>query len=158
MIAGLESISDGTISYNFGDKTITTETLYRYLSIVAPYQEIPEELTLSELIHFHCTLKKLPKEKLIKAAKDVGLQKALNKQLTFFSSGMKQRAKLILALYAETPLILLDEPCTNLDSTGISWYRDIMSQHHRTKTIIISSNATEEHDFCDETILIEDYK
>lgn len=158
MIAGLEAVSDGNIQYTYSTTPLPKEALFRHLSIVAPYQEIPEELTLNELIDFHSKLIGIPKATFIDAAKEAGLKKALNRQLVFFSSGMKQRAKLVLALFSDAPLMLLDEPCNNLDKAGIEWYRNCILQHHGLKTIIISSNASEEYDFCDHVLSIEEYK
>ena len=49
----------------------------------------------------------------------VGLKEAADKQIRYYSSGMKQRVKLAQAFFSDTPVLLLDEPTTNLDALGI---------------------------------------
>ena len=49
----------------------------------------------------------------------VGLKAAADKQIRYFSSGMKQRLKLALAIFSDTPILLLDEPCSDLERTTI---------------------------------------
>jgi ABC-type multidrug transport system ATPase subunit len=71
---------------------------------------------------------------------------------------MKQRLKLMLAFYTECELLLLDEPCSNLDESGIEWYRNMMMQQKNTRTIIIASNQKAEYDFCDQVYAVTDFK
>ncbi|MEJ7664635.1 MAG: hypothetical protein WKG07_36525 [Hymenobacter sp.] len=44
---------------------------------------------------------------------------------------MKQRLKLGMALYAAAPLLLLDEPTTNLDAQGAAWYQEHVARRAR---------------------------
>jgi ABC-type multidrug transport system ATPase subunit len=72
---------------------------------------------------------------------------------------MKQRLKLGLALYAATPLLLLDEPTTNLDATGTAWYLEHVARVRTTeRLVIVSSNVPAEYAFCEETVRITDYQ
>jgi ABC-type multidrug transport system ATPase subunit len=70
----------------------------------------------------------------------IGLSKAAHKQIRYFSSGMKQRLKLAQAFFSTTPLLLLDEPCTNLDQAGIDLYLWLLQNLSTDRIIIISSN------------------
>lgn len=88
----------------------------------------------------------------------VGLEKAVNKQIRYFSSGMKQRLKLAQAFFSNTPVLLLDEPTTNLDADGTALYRNLISNYTTNKLVIVSSNVKEEYDFCEEILSIADYK
>ena len=81
-----------------------------------------------------------------------------NKQLKYFSSGMKQRVKLILALCADTPLLLLDEPTSNLDDQGINWYKDLVAKFTSNRLVIVCSNQAHEYEFCTHQLIISDYK
>jgi ABC-type multidrug transport system ATPase subunit len=45
---------------------------------------------------------------------------------------MKQRLKLGLAFYSDTPILLLDEPTSNLDKTGIAWYQQTVIENMAT--------------------------
>ena len=71
---------------------------------------------------------------------------------------MKQRIKLAQAIFSDTPVVLLDEPCTNLDQEGIILYRQLIADYCSRRLIIISSNDTQEYDFCEKMIDIQAYK
>ena len=72
---------------------------------------------------------------------------------------MKQRLKLGLAILADTPVLLLDEPVSNLDKTAIDWYQKLITAYTANRTVIVCSNAiNEEHFFCTKTIDVSNYK
>lgn len=75
-----------------------------------------------------------------------------------FSSGMKQRLKLGLALLSEVPVVLLDEPTSNLDRKGIEWYQDLIDKFGQNRILIVCSNEPREYEFCQQKIVLEDYK
>jgi ABC-type multidrug transport system ATPase subunit len=78
------------------------------------------------------------------------LESSADKELRNFSSGMKQRARLSLAILSDTPLLLLDEPSTNLDQNGVKWYQNLISEFAKEKLVIVCSNYNkEEYSFCD---------
>ncbi|NJO03274.1 MAG: ABC transporter ATP-binding protein [Bacteroidia bacterium] len=159
VIAGFLTPSGGKIRYFDQGKELTPESIHRYLIIAAPYLELIEEFTLRELLNFHRQFKpfkdQLSSENLIEILK---LGKSTHKPVKFFSSGMKQRLKLGLAFYANVPLILLDEPTTNLDATGVAWYQEEINRLLGQKLIIICSNQPAEYAFCEKTIHIHEYK
>lgn len=158
-IAGSLSLSEGEIEYNHSERIISSELLFRYLSLCAPYLELPEEFTLKEILKFQSGFKTFTKELHEERIIDlVGLKKDRNKQIRFYSSGMKQRVKLALATLADTPLLLLDEPTTNLDENGVSWYQDIVQQFSANRLVIICSNQLREYEFCNVRLAITDYK
>ena len=130
---------------------------HKYLSISAPYLELIEEMTATEILHFHSTFKQFIKP-IPQILEDVSLGKAAQKQIRYFSSGMKQRLKLAQAFFCNTPVILLDEPTTNLDEDGIALYHQLIRNYTKGKTIIISSNDKQEYEFCGEIISIGNYK
>jgi ABC-type multidrug transport system ATPase subunit len=165
VIAGATLHNEGTIEYQNGQTTDngqrTTDNGHHYksISIAAPYLELIEEMTAKEMLDFHSKFKPLIQSLSIEEMlKIVGLENAINKQLRYFSSGMKQRLKLAQAFFSNTPVLLLDEPTTNLDADGISLYHSLISNYTKGKLVIVSSNVREEYDFCEEVILISDYK
>jgi ABC-type multidrug transport system ATPase subunit len=82
-----------------------------------------------------------------------------HKQIRQFSSGMKQRVKLVLAILSDVPMILLDEPTMNLDKTGIEWYLELVNTFAGNRTIIICSNLHQtESAFASSSLQIEDFK
>ena len=71
---------------------------------------------------------------------------------------MKQRLKIALALCAASPVVLLDEPTTNLDTQGVAWYRHLVAQYAHNRLLIIASNTAHDYDFCENQIDITHYK
>lgn len=157
IISGYLSSSEGALTYRINNKVIATDHIFRHLAFTAPYLELIEEFTLLELIQYHARFKKL----LTAGADDLidrlYLQKAKHKFVKDFSSGMKQRLKLGLAIYSEAPLLLLDEPTTNLDQEGVNWYLEHVKQNQKDRLVIVSSNVPHEYSFCNEHIRITDY-
>ena len=133
------------------------EQHYQHIAIAAPYLELIEEMTANELLHFHASFKPLSVSKK-EALQIVGLEKAADKQIRYYSSGMKQRLKMAQAFFSNTPVLLLDEPTTNLDAEGIALYQQLISHYTAEKLVIISSNDTQEYSFCDEVLSITQYK
>lgn len=88
----------------------------------------------------------------------VGLGHAMGKQIRYYSSGMKQRLKLAQAFFSDTPVLLLDEPTSNLDTGGIGLYNELIIRQAKGKLIIVCSNDEHEFQFCKYQISITDYK
>lgn len=152
---GYQTPSKGKILYN----GIAANELFRFSGFVSPYLELPEELTLEEQLTFHFQFKKLRNNiSMLQVAERCGLANHMDKQIRFFSSGMKQRLKLAQCFYADTPVLLLDEPCTNLDQNGIDWYREEIRQIKGERLVIIASNQTYEYDFCEQVIDVTTYR
>ena len=159
VLSGHLSPSSGTIDFFAEGKKLSPDEVYRHISLAAPYLDLIEEFTLREMAHFHARLKPLqagisPKE-LIKIAQ---LEKAGKKEIRHFSSGMKQRLKLALAFCSDTPLLLLDEPTSNLDDQAVRWYRKMVEQFSQGRTLVVASNVEVDFDFCEEKILLTDFK
>ena len=139
--------------------TVDPEFQYRHIAFAAPYLELIEELTLLELIRFHQNVKPFRHKITPEFAAEIAqLTKALHKPIKLYSSGMKQRVKLLLAVLSDVSVVLLDEPATNLDIQGIEWYKRLIAQYCSRKTLIIASNDIQEYDFCEHRINILDYK
>ncbi len=159
VIAGATLHNEGNVQYSMFNVQIATEDHYRYISIAAPYLELIEEMSAKEMLEFHAGFKPLlPSINIEEALKTVGLENSINKQVRYFSSGMKQRLKLAQAFFSDTPILLLDEPTTNLDADGIALYQGLISNYTKDRLVIVSSNVKQEYDFCEEVIEIGNYK
>ncbi|UZD22553.1 ATP-binding cassette domain-containing protein [Algoriphagus halophytocola] len=158
-LSGAIPISSGKISYSIENQSISETDWFSYLSIAAPYMEVPEEFSLQELLDFHFRFKKpLDNINTAEIIKVLYLEEHSQKLVGQFSSGMKQRVKLGLALFSDVPLIFLDEPTSNLDKKGIAWYQEMISQYARDRVMVICSNEPREYEFCEQIIALEDYK
>ncbi|MDN5288559.1 MAG: ATP-binding cassette protein [Mucilaginibacter sp.] len=153
------SPSAGAIDFTFQEKPVATDQVFNHLSLAAPYLELIEEFTLSEMVDFHFKFKKykdgIGKAELIAL---LNLPKSENKLIRYFSSGMKQRLKLILAFCADTPMLMLDEPTSNLDTQGVDWYLSLVQRFATGRLTIVCSNQEHEYGFCDQRLSISDYK
>ncbi|MCX2481961.1 ABC transporter ATP-binding protein [Pedobacter sp. MR2016-24] len=158
VILGSLAPSEGTIVYA-GEQEIPVEKIYKQISFAAPYLDLVEEFTLQETIDFHFKFKNFHPD--INAAQLMdllGLGSAQDKALKYFSSGMKQRTKLALACCTDTPILLLDEPTSNLDRQGMVWYHELISRFSTDRLVFVGSNQEEEYSFCTRQIQIMDYK
>ena len=151
--------TEGSLAYALNGRALAVEDLPRHLAYAAPYLELLEELTLLELLRFHTRFKPLrPGVSIEQLIGILYLEKARQQLVREFSSGMKQRLKLGLALYADAPLLLLDEPTTNLDTTGTAWYLEHVQATRAGRTLLLSSNVPAEYSFCDEQLLVTDFQ
>jgi len=156
-IASLKASVSG--SEQLAEQELQTENFYQQISIAAPYIELIEEMTLTEFLQFHQTFKPFITGMAIqKIISEIGLEKSADKQIRYYSSGMKQRAKLAQAFFSDVPVLLLDEPCTNLDEEGIALYHQLIKNHSSNRIVIVSSNDEQEFEFCEERLSIIDYK
>ncbi|MBB5635473.1 ABC-type multidrug transport system ATPase subunit [Pedobacter cryoconitis] len=159
VILGNLEPSEGEITYTQDGKAIPVEKWYKQVSFAAPYLDLVEEFTLQETIDFHFKFKEFhPGTGPAHLMDLLGLGKAQDKALKYFSSGMKQRTKLALACCTNTPLLLLDEPTSNLDRQGIEWYHELIRDFTADKLVMVGSNQENEYSFCDNFIKITDYK
>jgi ABC-type multidrug transport system ATPase subunit len=157
ILSGFQIQSEGTVSYSLAGKEVHVEQLYRHLALAAPYQDLLEEFTLLEMIQFHTRFKPLRGISPTQLPDLLQLQAASHKLVRDFSSGMRQRLKLGLALYSDSPLLLLDEPTTNLDQTGVAWYLEHLERNRQNRLVIIGSNVPHEYSFCDEQLPINQF-
>jgi ABC-type multidrug transport system ATPase subunit len=158
VIAGALMHSEGNIVYTDDQqKIIPNDLIFEQISIAAPYLELIEEMTATEFLTFHQTFKTFIKP-IPEILQEIGLVEAANKQIRYFSSGMKQRLKLGQAFFSNTSILLLDEPTTNLDGVGIQLYLRLIKDYAEKRLLIICSNDEAEYGFCDEKIIVERYK
>ena len=152
-LAGALYINEGEITYSLGNGKIKEQEQYKHFSICAPYMELIEEMTALEFLHYHQSFKPFINEVSPGAIlAEIGLSKAKDKQIRYYSSGMKQRVKLAQAFFTDTPILLLDEPCTNLDQQGIDLYKHLIQGYCKDKLVVISSNDKTEYASCSHEI------
>jgi len=159
VLSGSMQVNEGNGEWAVDNKQLELEKVYNYISICAPYLEVVEEMTLIEFLNFHAGFKpflsSISSEKIISI---LGLENAVNKQIRNYSSGMRQRVKLAQAIFSDVPVVLLDEPCTNLDTTGVDLYKQLIQDYCQKRMVIVSSNDHHEYDFCNNRINITDWK
>lgn len=159
VLSGALQLNEGDCQWVLNKKRCAPEAVYNHIAICAPYLELIEEMTLLEFLDFHQCFKpflsSVSSSQLISV---LGLEQAARKQIRYFSSGMKQRVKLAQAIFSDVPVVLLDEPCTNLDQDGVSLYHQLIQNYCPKRLVIVSSNDPHEYDFCKIKLPVTDWK
>ena len=155
IIAAMQTATKGSITYTHKQQNIDSNSLFKQLSYAAVGMQLIEEFTLSELLSFHFSFKKsIHQLTVAEIISILDMKNVQSKLVGDFSSGMKQRVKLAQAIFTDAPLLLLDEPCSNLDKHGIAQYQEWMATYQNNRTIIVASNDSNEYSFCKEQIML----
>jgi len=150
IISGYLTASRGNVIYHGPNGPINRDSIYKHLSISAPYIEVDLDLTLKEQLSFFQKFKPLISAfDQSSTLSEIGLLEHLNKPIRQFSSGMQQRVQLILCLFADVAIILLDEPTSFLDEKGKAWFYKTLQQVKQNKVVILASNDKEDIEVCD---------
>jgi ABC-type multidrug transport system ATPase subunit len=158
-IGGMLQLSEGKIEYAIDNRQLANEEVYKQVSFCAPYLDVIEEMTLVEFLQFHNQFKSFINSFSIEnIIGEVGLKDAVKKQIRYYSSGMKQRAKLAQAIFSDASIVLLDEPCSNLDTKGIDLYHSLIENYCKERLVIVCSNDEVEYSFTKQKISVLDYK
>lgn len=159
VLSGHLTPSKGEISFENQGVKVKEDAIFKSVSYAAPYIELIEEFTLEEALRFHAKLKPLlPGFTPAHLYELLALPRSRQKEIRFFSSGMKQRLKLALAVCSDTPILLLDEPATNLDVQGVEWYKKLISDYAAERLVVIASNDPHDAEFCAKHLNILDFK
>lgn len=159
-MTGYLTLNEGSVAYSNNQQKTEEEQQYKLISLASPYLELVEDFTLQEQIE-HANIYKpfLNSLNISQVVELSGLAAHKDKFIKLFSSGMRQRLKLTLAILADAPILFLDEPTTNLDATVIDWYKNMIATYASHKTIIVCSNSIkDEYAFCERIITMEDFK
>lgn len=147
LLVGATDATDGDIKWTARGEIIEIDDVPQKIAWAAPFMEVPEEMKVGEVLEFHTTFRKnWEGVSLEDLALRAGLSPQLKSQVKTLSSGQKQRLRLILAMGTEAGLVVLDEPCSNLDESGIKWYvEELKGLVGKTTVIVCSNNRPEEH-------------
>lgn len=158
-IGGMLQLSEGSIEYATGNVQSASDDAYQQMVFCAPYMDVIEEMTLIEFLQFHNEFKSFIRNFSVgRVIDETGLKAAAGKQIRYYSSGMKQRVKLAQAILSDASIVLLDEPCSNLDVSGIELYHSLLNKYCKERLVIVCSNDEIEYSFCKNIISIQDFK
>jgi multiple sugar transport system ATP-binding protein len=149
MVAGLEQISDGTIS--IGDRVVNELTpKERDIAMVFQNYALYPHLTVADNIAFGLRLRKAPKEEIeervVWAAKMLDLTPYLSRKPKELSGGQRQRVAMGRAIVRHPQVFLMDEPLSNLDAKlRVQMRADISRLQHdlETTTIYVTHDQVE---------------
>ena len=154
LLSGLYSATVGIISFKQDEKIIPADQVFNHVSLAAPWSDVVDDFTLRECISFQFKFRKSLEGITVKDIISIsGLETSADKFINQYSSGMKQRVRLLLAFFTQSDVLLLDEPTSNLDAAGKQWYRSLIEKYSDNRLIIVASNhLAEEYDFCKKVI------
>lgn len=149
IISGYLSFTKGKITYKFKDAIVDRDHIYKHMAISAASARLDEEFTAGELFDHYIKFKPFLISNSAEFLEIADFKKEKNKRIQNFSSGMKQRLGLALAMTMDTPIILLDEPTSFLDADRKSWYKELYLSYCLKKTCVIASNDPADFIDCD---------
>lgn len=156
LLCGQLTPSRGAVSYSRRGTPIKVDEVYRAVSWAGPYLEIVEELSIEDFLRFHFTIKKpLPGIDIGEIPRLIELEQYRRRKIMDCSSGMRQRVLLASAIYADTPVLMLDEPTVTLDSEAIAWFHTQILQYGKGRLVVIASNEADDLQSCDEIITMK---
>lgn len=103
--------------------------------------------TAGEALGFVARLRRIPKAQIATALRRVGLADHAGSRARTLSGGMQQRLSLAVALLADAPVLLMDEPTASLDRAGQREFLDLAAELRRDgRTLLLASHRAEEID------------
>jgi ABC-type multidrug transport system ATPase subunit len=157
ILSGSLEATEGSPVYTFEGSNVTAKSAGLHVGIAAPYVALNPMFSLKETLAFHEQFCPFPEGfKLTDWLYKAGLAAHEDKRLSTFSSGMLQRVRLLLAVANDRPLLLLDEPLSNLDAEGVQFYTELITSFALSKTVIVGSNyQKDEYSYCTDELLLE---
>ncbi|OYT52600.1 ABC transporter ATP-binding protein [Candidatus Bathyarchaeota archaeon ex4484_135] len=121
-----------------------------------------ERLTVEENLAFYGRLYDVPEEELRRRIRDllalVGLKDRAGEKVGALSKGLKQRVAIVRALVHDPPVLILDQPTSDLDPASAKDIRGLIKELNRSgKTVLICThNLTEAEELCDRIAIINE--
>lgn len=148
--------TEGKIKWENNGDIIEPTHVFSHISLASPAMELPGEFSLKELVELHGKVKKFntaaPLDSILSFCEFNS--KTADKPLANYSSGMLQRVKLALAAFSETPVLILDEPLTNLDKAGEKLFERMIQTLVKDRILVIASNREDEYKHCSRSLHI----
>lgn len=154
ILANVTVASAGTVAWRCDGTTLSPEQLPERMGFVAPYLQLYSEFTAWEHAELIQSLRSLPfpAERTGQLFESFGLYRRRHDTIKTFSSGMTQRVKFICALLHDPPFLFLDEPSTNLDTSGIDTLHRLVGDGARERITIIATNDPDDRQLCNALI------
>lgn len=155
ILAGIQNPYSGSVKWTQNNVTINTGDYLKYSGFTSPLVNPYDMLTAVENIEF-VSNHKADKDKINRLLQKFNIYKERNRQIKLYSSGMKQRLKIINAIINDPPVIFFDEPGSNLDNKGKDILYSTIEELKPDKIIIIATNEPDEIKLCTKGIILDD--
>lgn len=156
ILANVAERSAGTVQVSIAGAAVDDDGLPPHIGFVAPYLQLYGEFAAWEHVELLQQMRGLAFDapRTLELFDVFGLKDRRNDRIDTFSSGMMQRVKFICALVHRPPLLLLDEPMTNLDIYGIETMREIIRTESPGRITVIATNEEEDVRICTKRLAI----
>lgn len=146
IIAAQLKPNEGQVSYTLENELLPSADIYKHISWSGPYIDLYPDLNLREMFVLHFRFKRCLLPDFQQAFDLLELSEHAEKPLRFYSSGMLQRCKVGLALFTDTPFLLLDEPTSNMDTKNAAKILQMIQTYRQHRLLILASNMEREYE------------
>jgi len=154
-LAGLIIPSSGKIRLHGIDLARDPNTAKAAISYLPQHVAFPEQITAREVLEFYRRLRRVPPARIDAALDHCALGDAADRLVSEFSGGMRQRLGIAVAILADAPILLLDEPTASLDPEAAVAFRSLLaSLKQQGKTILFSSHVLSDVDLLADRLAI----
>ncbi len=158
IITGGINQSDGKVRYNNKTTRKLNADFRRILGYMPQQQSLYESFTGREFLAYMCALKEInlarAQQEVQQAAKRVNLESELDKRLSAYSGGMKQRLLAANALLGSPELLVLDEPTAGLDPKERVRMRNLMAELAKTTIVLLATHVVSDVETVADSILL----
>ena len=155
ILAGLIRPSRGDVEFRDGTTPIARARWCEHLGMAAPDMAVYEELSAIENLRFFARVRRMHRSdgELRTLLEETGLPaREHGRPVGTYSSGMKQRVKLAQAVLHEPPVLLLDEPSSNLDGAGHEAVARLVAAFRARSAVAVATNDPREVAWADARI------
>jgi Cu-processing system ATP-binding protein len=139
--AGLIQPSQGSVLIGEPGRPSTDADARLACSFLPQRVKFPDSLTGREVAEFYCRLRGRGSERIQEVMALTGLNGSSSRAVGTYSGGMTQRLGLAVAMAAQAPILLLDEPTAALDPDGTcAFYGLVESRRAEKQTVLFSSH------------------
>lgn len=160
-ILGIGKYSGGTI--RLANAPMPNQRKLKTIGYMAQTDALYTYLNAEQHMDYYADLYHIPRKKYLKRAAEllaaVGLQQAANETVSTYTSDMKRRLSLAIALLHAPSLILLDEPTEGIDPLFKERVWQLLRQSAAFgAAIVLATSSPEEAGNCDRLLLLENGK
>lgn len=161
ILAGLLTPRHGSVTLTEDGAAVPDDERPLRSGLVAPAVGVYEDLTARENLRFLARARRLPDapDRIDTVLDRVGLAARADDRVANYSSGMRQRVKYATALLADPPLLLLDEPASNLDVAGRDMVASLVADwRNRERLLVVATNRPDVADQHDRRLRLEEHR
>lgn len=159
ILSGLLTPTEGEVFGMLEGHKIRSENMTRAVGFVAPYVNSYDSFTARENLEFVCRVRRIDSANNVdEVLSRVGLARFADQTVGTYSSGMKQRLRIGLALLHDPAILMFDEPGTNLDAAGRALVASVVEQQKALRRIVVlATNSEQEAALCDREISMTEF-